>query len=990
MMAQAVYDASQSPAPMIRFASNRADAGAGAPRTVPLHVAVSVLFTVIIILVAAVLATVMYLRSAKLLEEAGNDLAARGQRETLAALDRLLAPGGMALRLFAQQTNASGANGSMLGSYATALSANPSVEAFYTGTATGDFFLVRRLPEAAYGKYTPPPGTAFVAQTVTRSNGASRATFRYLDAQLRMLAREERPDYAAFDPREREWYRRALASSDLVRTEPYAFYLRGVTGVTIALRSADGGAVVGADIELASLAEVLRGQKITPGTQLALFDAQGRVFGHEDMPRTLRRDGDATTLASLESLEGAPFARMAELAKDAAARGRLSRERADGRDWALGVTRLELAGGAPVYLGAAIPYDELLRAARTASRDALLTTLLVLLVAVPLAIVVARAVSAPLQRLADAAAQMQRFDFASPIGVRSHIREVETLAQTLHGTQETIARFLDLSSAIAAEEDFDLLLRRLLDGTAKATEAWGAVLLLPAEPEGSVQVAARWQAGAVEGDPLTLAPGNLPALFDTAAFAGTAQSGPLTTAEVATLGLAAPSAAAAHAIFVPLQSRRGEQVGALVLLRAAPAAAPLLSFAHALSGTAAIALETRELIAAQKRLFDAFIRLIADAIDAKSPYTGGHCARVPELTRWLAEAACADERGPFRDFALNERDWEAVRMGSWMHDCGKVTTPEYVVDKATKLETLYDRLHEVRMRFEVAKCEAEVACWQRIAAGAPAERERAALAEELRALDDDYAFVAACNDGDSPMGLAELERLHAIAARTWTRTLDDRIGLSWEELARKEGVHHIDLPTREPMLADRPEHRIGRRSGDRMPADNPWGFKLAEPELLYNRGELYNLSVRRGTLTAEERYKINDHIVQTIRMLSALPYPRHLRSVPEIAGGHHEKMDGTGYPRRLQRDQMSVVARMMAIADIFEALTARDRPYKRGKSLSEALAIMARMRDEKHIDAELFELFLRTGLPQRYAAQFLAPEQADAVEIERYLAATSA
>jgi HD-GYP domain-containing protein (c-di-GMP phosphodiesterase class II) len=157
------------------------------------------------------------------------------------------------------------------------------------------------------------------------------------------------------------------------------------------------------------------------------------------------------------------------------------------------------------------------------------------------------------------------------------------------------------------------------------------------------------------------------------------------------------------------------------------------------------------------------------------------------------------------------------------------------------------------------------------------------------------------------------------------------------------------------------------------------------PELLYNRGELHNLSVSRGTLSAEERYKINEHIVQTIIMLTQLPFPRHLQTVPEIAGGHHEKMDGTGYPRGMRREQMSPVARMMAIADIFEALTAADRPYKSGKTLSQALSIMAKMRDEQHIDPELFELFLRSGVHREYAARFMRAEQLDEVEIEAYL-----
>jgi HD-GYP domain-containing protein (c-di-GMP phosphodiesterase class II) len=158
------------------------------------------------------------------------------------------------------------------------------------------------------------------------------------------------------------------------------------------------------------------------------------------------------------------------------------------------------------------------------------------------------------------------------------------------------------------------------------------------------------------------------------------------------------------------------------------------------------------------------------------------------------------------------------------------------------------------------------------------------------------------------------------------------------------------------------------------------------PELLYNRGELYNLSVARGTLSEEERYKINEHIVQTLIMLNELPFPKHLREVPEIAAGHHEKMDGTGYPRRLTRDQMSPVARMMAIADIFEALTAVDRPYKKGKTLSEAIRIMTFMKRDGHIDPELFELFLRAGVYREYAEAHLRPEQIDEVDVEAALA----
>ncbi len=261
----------------------------------------------------------------------------------------------------------------------------------------------------------------------------------------------------------------------------------------------------------------------------------------------------------------------------------------------------------------------------------------------------------------------------------------------------------------------------------------------------------------------------------------------------------------------------------------------------------------------------------------------------------LAEAAVQSKDGPYRDFTLSDEDWEAVHIASWLHDCGKMTTSEYVVNKATKL-------HEKQQKME-----------------------------------DDFAFVASCNEGGE--------------------FLDE----------------------------DRAEHRIERQERDRIEAKNPWDFKVRVPDLLYNRGELYNLLVGRGTLSEEERFKINEHIIQTIVMLSQLPFPKHLRNVPEIAGGHHEKMDGTGYPKQLMKEQMSPVARMIAIADIFEALIAVDRPDKKGKTLSEAIRIMSFMRNDQHIDAELFDLFLRSGVYKQYAEEHMRPEQIDTLEIEEYL-----
>ncbi|MBF0393156.1 MAG: GAF domain-containing protein, partial [Alphaproteobacteria bacterium] len=437
---------------------------------------------------------------------------------------------------------------------------------------------------------------------------------------------------------------------------------------------------------------------------------------------------------------------------------------------------------------------------------------------------------------------------------------------------------------------------------------------------------------------------------------------------------------------VPLKNHQDEVIGVLQLINARTPSGEVAGFLpdivpliEALSSQAAVALDNRNLIEAQKRLLESFIKLIAKAIDAKSPYTGGHCERVPELTKMLAQAACQSDDPRFAQFQLSEDEWEELHIASWLHDCGKVTTPEYVVDKATKLETIYDRIHEVRMRFEVLKRDAEIECWKSIAQGADSDAAQAALAARLAELDQDYAFVAECNVGGEFMAPDKIERLKKIAATRWLRTLDDRLGVSHEEKLRQEREPAQPLPAWEDLLADKPEHVIFRDGKDEFPAE--FGFDMKVPANKYNRGELYNLCVARGTLTEEDRFKINEHIVQTIIMLKQLPFPKHLKAVPEIAGGHHEKMDGNGYPKRLKRDQMSLPARMMAIADIFEALTAVDRPYKKGKTLSETVKIMSFMKKDQHIDPDLFELFLTSGVYNDYAKRYMKDYQIDPVDV---------
>jgi HD-GYP domain-containing protein (c-di-GMP phosphodiesterase class II) len=446
---------------------------------------------------------------------------------------------------------------------------------------------------------------------------------------------------------------------------------------------------------------------------------------------------------------------------------------------------------------------------------------------------------------------------------------------------------------------------------------------------------------------------------------------------------------------VPLKNHQGHVIGVLQLLNALDATnGQVCSFSEeitplieALASQAAVALENQNLIEAQKHLLDSFIELMASAVDAKSPYTGGHCQRVPMLTEMLTAAACQSMDKDFRDFNLNEQEWYELHIGAWLHDCGKVTTPEYVVDKATKLETITDRIHEVRMRFEVLKREAVIACQQQLlAGGTDPDTLKVSLDAELAQLDDDFRFIAESNLGGEFMAEERIERVRRIANRTWTRTLDDRLGVSHEELKRKRRADPVALPCVEKLLADRVDHIIDHdtvvHSAD---PENRYGFKIEVPKHKYNLGEVYNLCIARGTLTPEERFKINDHIVQTIVMLENLPFPKHLERVPEIAGGHHEKMDGTGYPKRLQGGDMSIPARIMAIADVFEALTAADRPYKPAKKLSDSIKIMSFMVKDKHLDPKLFRLFLESGVYLEYAEKFLQADQIDTVNIRDYL-----
>ena len=378
-------------------------------------------------------------------------------------------------------------------------------------------------------------------------------------------------------------------------------------------------------------------------------------------------------------------------------------------------------------------------------------------------------------------------------------------------------------------------------------------------------------------------------------------------------------------------------------------------------------------------LLDAFIVLIADAIDTKSAYTGAHCKKVPVIAEMLAREAEQCTEGICANFRFETKDaFESFKRAAWLHDCGKITTPEYVVDKATKLETIYNRIHEIRTRFEVLWRDIEIAYYQKILEGEEQADASAWMQQEHNRLLEEFAFIASCNLGSEYMEEDAVARIEKIAQQTWLRHFDDRLGLSDEELGRYPDKT-VPLPATAYLLEDRPDHLIARIGFDKETFETA-GFKMEVPTHLYNRGERYNLCIRKGTLTEEERFQINEHIVMTIKMLERLPFPDSMKTIPTIAGEHHEKMDGTGYPRRKKKEEMSIPSRILAIADIFEALTASDRPYKKAKTLSEALHIMYKMKKENHIDPDLFDLFIKRKIYLTYAKLHLSEEQIDDVD----------
>ena len=381
---------------------------------------------------------------------------------------------------------------------------------------------------------------------------------------------------------------------------------------------------------------------------------------------------------------------------------------------------------------------------------------------------------------------------------------------------------------------------------------------------------------------------------------------------------------------VPLKNHENEIIGVMQLINARDEDNEVVPFdkdmqeqIESLASQGAVALTNKKLVGELKTLFEAFIQLIATAIDKKSEYTGGHCSRVPVITMMLADAVAKTTSGKYKDFSMTEEERYELYIAAWLHDCGKVATPPHVVDKGTKLETIFDRIELVKTRMEILKRDVEIDFLKRQLNGSLPEFDEK-YTKAIKEIDENIKFIESCNIGGEFMKSELQDKIVAISKQ--------KLFLNNKEMN---------------ILTD---------------------------------NEVRNLNITKGTLLPEERDIINDHISITIDMLEELPYPKNLKNIPEFAGGHHEKMDGTGYPKGLKADQMSPQAKIMAIADIYEALTAADRPYKEGKKLSQAMRIMGFMKNDYHIDEDLFEIFVNSGVYKKYAEDHVASNQIDQID----------
>ncbi|OOV88325.1 HD domain-containing phosphohydrolase [Oceanospirillum linum] len=846
------------------------------------------------------------------------------------------------------------------------LDSNDVLSAIYAGYSTGEFFLLRKLNnQVMLRKFDAPENTAFLLQTLSlRPDGIGQGMKKiwfFYDKNQNLLSKINKPDYE-YDPRTRDWFNRALESEDQILTSPYLFFSTREIGITLAKRGHNTQNTIGMDASVTDLAAQIAMLKLTSGSELVAVDEKNNILAHADTEKMIVQEDKYYRMNTLEELES-PVLRM--ISEDNLAANELKRFNTKDQEWYglwIPITGLSEQN---IKVLLAIPSNELLANAKDIILNQTLWTIVVILMLLLLGLYGGARIGRAFRQLTEQVRALSGFDFSSQVQIRSDIKEAKELSRVVGNMSRTIDSFQAISLCLNRENDLEKMLDGVLENLVTATGmSTGAIYLYQPEKHHFSLTSTTVETGFPE---VLTEQGQ----DDSSILHHTLEQ------------LETPK----NSLVISLRKRDNSLEGLLVMhwKKAPKNKKALIRFVSELAGSAAVAIETRRLIDGQKELIEGILHLLADAIDAKSPYTSGHCERVPQLALQLIDTLSEQTEGRFADFSLSTQDKEAFRIAAWLHDCGKILSPEHVIDKATRLETIFNRIHEIRTRFEVLWRDAEIHYWQQRAAGEPEDELKIELEQRQQQLQAQFYLIAKANEGAESTSADAAAQIHEIGDQTWLRHFDNTLGLAHEELTRLLKTPQPTLPAKEKLLEDKPEHIMSWDEKRRPPVesnnpDNIWGFDMQLPEYSVNFGERYNLTIPFGTLTNEERFKINEHIVHTIIMLSTLPLPDHLKRIPEIAGNHHERTDGQGYPRKLLSHEMAPEEKVMAVADIFEALTASDRPYKKPKTVSESLSIMVNMSLNGHIDSELLSTLLQAKSFSGYANEFLSEEQNDKVD----------
>ncbi|MGB5920035.1 HD domain-containing phosphohydrolase [Arcobacter sp.] len=522
--------------------------------------------------------------------------------------------------------------------------------------------------------------------------------------------------------------------------------------------------------------------------------------------------------------------------------------------------------------------------------------------------------------------------------------------------KKEIKKLIDIGKSLTSEKNFDVLMEKILLGAKEFSDADGGTLYLVSDDEKRLKFqvvqtdSLSIKMGGTEGKitwpelPLYKEDGkpneqmvaalcaldgkliNIPDVYETKDFnfEGTKKFDESTGYRTKSM------------LVIPMKNHEDDVIGVLQLLNKMDDDGNTITFTNedkqlieSMASQAAVSITNNRLITELENLLDSFIKSIATAIGEKSEYTGGHINRVAEIAETLTKAI-NDDTTVFKDINFSADEIKQMSRAAWLHDIGKIVTPEYVVDKGKKLETIYDRVNTVKAKFEIVKKDYELAYYKNLSnTSSQKEKEQLTIAfqNKITSLEEDLDFVISCNTGGEFMEDEKIERIKEIAK--------EKLKINGEDMN------------------------------------------------LLSENEVYNLCIKKGTLTNEERDIINNHVTVSYKMLETMPFPKKLRRVPVIAGSHHKMVKGGGYSAPEILDlPMTIEDKILAVADVFEALTANDRPYKKANSLNTSLKILSFMIKDQHLDRDIVKFFVDNNLHLDYANKYLSEEQMDEITVD--------